>query len=135
MSGRCFVPPSSGVLPLSPCGCPMSLEIGLMLGAIAVLVLLSAFFNGSETALIAASRARMHALAQEGSKRTKLARRARLVNRLLAAPEKMIGAILLGNTLVDILAAALATSLGVALAGPAGIAYATAIMTIVIVIF
>src|SRR5262245_37507565 len=113
----------------------MTLEIGLMLGAIAALVLLSAFFNGSETALTAASRARLHALAQEGTKRTKLVRRAQLVNRLLAAPEKMIGAVLLGNTLVYILAASLATSLGVALAGPAGIVYATGIMTVLIVVF
>lgn len=107
----------------------MSLEIGVTLAAIVALLLLSAFFNGSETSLTAASRARMHALGEEGNNR------ARLVNRLLAAPEKMIGAILLGNTLVDVLAAALASSLAVAIVGDVGIAYATAIMTILIVIF
>lgn len=107
----------------------MALEIGLMIGAIFVLVLLSAFFNGSETALTGVSRARMHALEQEGNEKAKG------VNRLLARPEKMIGAVLLGNTLVDILAASLATTLGVALAGPAGVLYATGIMTLVIVIF
>lgn len=107
----------------------MTFEIGLTLGAIVALLLLSAFFNGSETGLTAASRARMHALEQEGHKRAKV------VNRLLQYPERMIGAVLLGNTLVDVLAASLATSLGLAVFGPAGVAYATAIVTILIVIF
>jgi Mg2+/Co2+ transporter CorB len=107
----------------------MPLDITLIVTAIAVLLLLSAFFNASETALTAASRARMHALEQEGNSK------ARLVNRLLRQPERMIGAVLLGNTLVDILAASLATGLGVILVGPAGVAYATAIMTLLIVIF
>ena len=60
----------------------MSLDIAIILMAIAVLLLLSAFFNGSETALTAASRARMHALEQEGNSR------ARLVNHLLREPER-----------------------------------------------
>jgi Mg2+/Co2+ transporter CorB len=107
----------------------MSLDIALILTAIAVLLLLSAFFNGSETALTAVSRARMHALEQEGNTR------ARLVNNLLKEPERLIGVVLLGNTLVDILAASLASGLAVILIGPAGVAYATAVMTILIVIF
>src|SRR5215468_8817175 len=107
----------------------MTLDVGLILAAIAALLVLSAFFNASETALTAASRARMHALEQEGNSR------ARLVNRLLRQPAKMIGAVLLGNTLVDILAASLASGLAVLLIGPAGVAYATAIMTLLIVIF
>lgn len=107
----------------------MSLEIGLTLAAIVALIGLSAFFNGSETAVTAASRARMHTLEQEGDKR------AALVNRLLASPEKLIGAVLLGNTLVDVLAAALASGLAVTLVGEVGVVYATAIMTVLIVIF
>jgi Mg2+/Co2+ transporter CorB len=107
----------------------MTLEIGIILAAIVVLLVLSAFFNASETSLTAASRARMHALEQENNSR------ARLVNRLLRQPEKMIGAVLLGNTLVDILAASLASGLGVLLVGPAGVAYATGVMTLLIVIF
>ncbi len=107
----------------------MTLEIVLTLAAIAVLIALSAFFNGSETALTAASRARMHALEQEGNIR------AATVNRLLSTPEKMIGAILLGNTLVDVLAAALASGLAVRLVGDVGVVYATVIMTVLIVIF
>lgn len=107
----------------------MTLDIGLIIAAIVLMLALSAFFNASETALTAASRARMHALDQEGNPK------ARLVNRLLRQPEKLIGAVLLGNTLVDILAASLASGLAVLLIGPAGVAYATAIMTILIVIF
>jgi Mg2+/Co2+ transporter CorB len=107
----------------------MPLDIAIILAAIIALLVLSAFFNGSETALTAASRARMHALEQEGNAR------ARLVNQLLKQPEKMIGAVLLGNTLVDVLAAALAAGLAVIVIGPAGVVYATAIMTVLIVIF
>lgn len=107
----------------------MDLDIVLIVAAIVVLLFLSAFFNASETALTAASRARMHALEQEGNSK------ARLVNALLKQPERMIGAVLLGNTLVDILAASLASGLAVLAIGPTGVAYATAIMTVLIVIF
>ena len=106
-----------------------TLQSGLIVLAIGLLLLLSAFFNMSETSLTAASRARMHALEGDGNVK------AGLVNRLLASPEKLIGAVLIGNTLVDVLAAALATSLAVDLIGPAGVAYATAIVTLLIVIF
>ena len=107
----------------------MTLDIALIIAAIVILLLLSAFFNASETSLTAASRARMHALEQEGNSK------ASLVNRLLRQPEKMIGAVLLGNTLVDILAASLASGLAVIMVGPTGVAYATAVMTLLIVIF
>lgn len=107
----------------------MSFEIILTLIAIIALIGLSAFFNGSETAVTAASRARMHALEEEGDKR------AALVNKLLSSPEKLIGAVLLGNTLVDVLAAALASGLAVTLVGEVGVVYATAIMTMLIVVF
>jgi len=105
------------------------LGIGLTIAAIVALVALSAFFNGSETALTAASRARMHTLEHEGNSR------AELVSRLLSSPEKLIGAILLGNTLVDVLSAALASGLAVTLVGDVGIVYATVLMTFVIVVF
>ena len=107
----------------------MSLEIGLIIAAIIGLLLLSAFFNGSETALTAASRARMHALEQEGNSR------ATLVNRLLKRPERLIGAILIGNTVVDVLAASLATGLGVMVFGTAGIVYATTVVSLLIIVF
>ena len=96
---------------------------------IAVLLVLSAFFSASETAMTAASRARMHRLAKQGRKG------AIAVNRLLARKEQMIGAILLGNNLVNILASALATSALIGLAGEPGVAYATVIMTLLVLVF
>ncbi|MGY9003862.1 MAG: CNNM domain-containing protein, partial [Rhodospirillales bacterium] len=68
------------------------------IGIIFLLLVLSAFFSGSETALTAASQPLMHQLEQNGDKR------AGLVNRLLAKKERLIGSILLGNNLVNILA-------------------------------
>ena len=97
--------------------------------AIILLIALSAFFNGAETSLTAASRARMHALEEDGNQKAKV------VNKILSTPEKMIGTVLLGNTLVDVLAAALASNLAVQLYGEVGVAYATAAITLLIVIF
>ena len=107
----------------------MTLGLGLTLGAIIGLLIVSAFFSGSETALTAASRARMHALEEDGNKR------ARLVNRLLLTRERLIGAILLGNNLANIAASALATTLFLSVFGEAGVVYATIVMTIVVVVF
>jgi Mg2+/Co2+ transporter CorB len=107
----------------------MSLAVILIVVAIIVLIALSAFFNGSETSLTAASKARMHALEQDGNKQ------ARLVNKVLSRPEKMLGTILIGNTLVDVLASALASGLAIMLVGEVGVIYATAVMTLLIVIF
>lgn len=100
-----------------------------VLGGIVVLLVLSGFFSGSETALTAASRPRMHQLESKGDKR------ARMVNRLRDHRDRMIGAILLGNNLVNILASAMATSLLISAFGEAGIFYATAAMTVLILIF
>lgn len=97
--------------------------------AIAALLLLSAFFSGSETSLTAASKARMHTLDQQGNKR------AVLVNQLFARKDRLIGAILLGNNLVNILASALATSVLIGMFGEAGVAYATLVMTFLVLIF
>ena len=101
--------------------------------AVSILLLLgmSAFFSGSETALTAASRARMHQLEKDGDKR------AETVNRLITNRENLIGAILLGNNLVNILASVLATSLFTALFGQGGLALAmaTAVMTLLVLVF
>ena len=105
------------------------MTIVISLAAIFLLIVLSAFFNASETSLTAASRARMHSLEEDGNMA------AALVNKVLSRPEKMIGTVLLGNTLVDVLAAALASNIAVHLYGEVGVAYATAIITILIVIF
>lgn len=98
-------------------------------GAIFVLLLASAFFSGSETALTAASRAQMHKLELDGD------RRARRVNILIRDRERLIGAILLGNNLVQTLAAALATVLFLNLFGDPGVAVATLVMTVLTLIF
>lgn len=103
--------------------------IGTLL-TILLLIGMSAFFSGSETALTAASRARMHQFEKDGDKR------ASLVNKLISDRERLIGAILLGNNLVNILASALATSLFVSLMpGPSGVAVATAVMTVLVLVF
>jgi len=107
----------------------MPIDIALMVIAIVLLIGMSAFFNMSETGLTAVSRARLHSLEQEGD------HRAKLVNKLLSAPEKMIGAVLLGNTLVDVLAASLASGLAIRLVGDVGVVYATGIVTLLIVVF
>lgn len=107
----------------------MTFEIGLILAGILLLLVLSAFFNASETALTACSKARMHSLAEEGNAKAKL------VNKLMSRPERLLGAVLLGNTLVDVLAAALASSLAITLVGDVGVVYATGVLTILIVIF
>ena len=101
----------------------------LSLLAIIVLLLLSGIFSGSETALTAASRARVWRLAQEGSKR------AATVRRLLENKEDLLGALLLGNNLVNITASTLTASLFLRHFGEAGGAYATIAMTVVVVIF
>ena len=107
----------------------MSKETILTVLAIALLLFLSGLFSGSETALTAASRPRMHQLEKQGN------RRAGLVNRLRARQERLIGAILFGNNLVNILASALATSLLITWFGDAGVVYATVAMTLLVLIF
>src|SRR3984957_19223820 len=89
----------------------------------------SAFFSGAETALTAASRARMHALEMDGSQPAKL------VNRLIAMRSRLISAMLLGGQIVTIAASSFATSVLVVVAGDRGVVYATVIMTVLVVIF
>jgi Mg2+/Co2+ transporter CorB len=96
---------------------------------IVLLIGVSAFFSGSETALTAASRARMHHLARTGN------RRAGIVRHLREDKESLLGALLLGNNLVNILAASLATSVLLRLFGDLGVAFATLGMTLLLLIF
>ncbi len=107
----------------------MSTLLWAMALAVPLLVVLSAFFSGSETALTAASRARMLALEKSGD------HRAGIVSRLIQERERLIGALLLGNNLVNILASALATSLFLVLFGQAGVVYATLAMTLLVLVF
>jgi Mg2+/Co2+ transporter CorB len=99
------------------------------IGAIVILLAISAFFSASETALTAVSRGRMHQLEKDGSKA------AANVNKLVANRERMIGAVLLGNTFINILTSSLATSVLENRYGPKAVAITTGIMTLVILIF
>jgi len=101
----------------------------LALGIVILCLALSAFFSGSETALTAASRARMHALEGAGDER------AGIINRLLLAKERLIGAMLIGNSIVNIGASAFTTSVLVQFFGAEGAIYATVVMSILIIIF
>ena len=97
--------------------------------AIFLLLLISAFFSSSETAITRVSDAKIHQKAEEGNKK------AINTKNLLKDREKVIGALLLGNNAVNILASALTTSLFIAPFGDLGIFYATILMTILIFIF
>ena len=108
---------------------PMDPQILISIGAILVLLVLSAFFSGSETSLTAVSLPRMHTLERHGNVR------AGIVNEMWRRKERLIGAILLGNNLVNITASALATSALIRLFGDAGVAYATIGTTLLVLIF
>lgn len=101
----------------------------LSFAPILFLLVLGAFFAGSETALTAVSRGRMHQLEKEGS------RAARDVNRLVNNRERMVGALLLGNTFVNILASSLATIVLENSFGHRAVLIATAVMTVLILFF
>ena len=96
---------------------------------IAFLLAISAFFSGSETALTAVSRGRMHQLEKDGS------RAAANVNRLVANRERMIGSVLLGNTFINILASSLMTAALEDKLGPRAVAITTGLMTMIILVF
>jgi Mg2+/Co2+ transporter CorB len=100
----------------------------LALGVVVVCLLLSSFFAGSENALTSSSRASMHRLENQGN------HRAALVNRLLDARGRLIGALLFGNNAVNIAASSLATGVLLSWFGEVGVIYATVVMTVLIVV-
>jgi Mg2+/Co2+ transporter CorB len=104
-------------------------NIFFMIIFVIVLLGFSAFFSGSETALMALSRLRLRHLAETKP------RRARLVERVLERPERLIGTILLGNNLVNVAISAIATAIAISIWGDRGIIYATGVLTLVILIF
>lgn len=110
-------------------GNPLPMDLWAASLVILVCIALSAFFSGSETALTAASQARMHALQRGGD------RRATRVIRLLRDRDRLIGAILLGNTIVSIGSSAFLTSVLEALVGATGALYATGVMTVLLLVF
>jgi Mg2+/Co2+ transporter CorB len=101
----------------------------LTLGIIAGLMLMSFFFSGTETGMTAVSRARLHTLEANGDSR------AGVVSRLIERKDLLVGALLIGNTLVNILASALLTSAVLPVFGDAGVVYATIALTLGLVIF
>ncbi|MEM9425859.1 MAG: HlyC/CorC family transporter [Pseudomonadota bacterium] len=98
-------------------------------GSIFCLLILSGFFSGSETALTAASRGQLKSRAEKGNKGSERALR------LTDDSERLIGSILLGNNLVNILATSLATAMFTRLFGESGVALATLVMTLLVLIF
>ena len=102
---------------------------GILIGALVVLVILSACFSGSETGMMALNRYRLRHLARAGHLG------ARRASRLLERPDRLIGLILLGNNFANIAASSLATVLALRLLGEAGIALAAGLLTLVILIF
>ena len=98
-------------------------------GILLLLIVLSGFFSSSETGLMAINRVRLQHQAEEGSKAA-----ARILS-LLDRPDRLIGLILIGNNFVNILASAIATVLAVRVFGDAGVAIATGVLTLVILIF
>lgn len=103
--------------------------LGWLFGVLGILILLSAFFSGSETGMMAINRYRLRHLVKQGN------RSARRVERLLRRPDRLIGVILLGNNFVNILASSVATLIALRLLGESGIAIAAILLTLVILIF
>ena len=107
----------------------MEIPLHILIGSIFGLIILSAFFSGSETSLTSASKPRMHNLARTGKKNAKI------FEELFRNKEMLICTILFANNLVNILASAIATKILIELTNNEGILYATIIMTLMILIF
>lgn len=105
------------------------IHLSVLAGTLLLLIILSAFFSGSETGMMALNRYRLRHLANEGNKG------ARRASALLARPDRLIGVVLLGNNFVNILASAIATVIALDLFGERGIAAATVLLTLVVLIF
>ncbi len=94
-----------------------------------VMVVISAYFSGSETGMMTLNRYRLRHLSRQGN------RAAKRVEKLLQKPDRLISLVLIGNNLVNILASALGTIVGMRLYGDAGVAIATGVLTFVVLIF
>ncbi len=105
------------------------IPLGALFGALILLLMLSAFFSGSETALMTLNRYRLRHQAEDGHPG------ARRAQRLLDKPDRLIGLILLGNNFVNILASSLATLIAIRLGGEGAIPIAAGVLTLVVLIF
>jgi len=94
-----------------------------------VMVVISAYFSGSETGMMTLNRYRLRHMAKQGN------RAAKRVEKLLRKPDRLISLVLIGNNLVNILASALGTIVGMRLYGNAGVAIATGVLTFVVLVF
>jgi Mg2+/Co2+ transporter CorB len=103
--------------------------LGFLFSILAVLILLSAFFSSSETGMMAMDRFRLKHLKEKNH------RGARRVTKLLGRPDRLIGLILIGNNLVNVLAAAIVTVIAIRLWGNAGIAIGSILLTLVLLVF
>lgn len=92
------------------------------------MVIISAYFSGSETGMMTLNRYRLRHMAKQGN------RRAKRVEKLLRKPDRLISPVLIGNNLVNILASALGTIVGMRLYGDAGVAIATGVLTFVVTV-
>ena len=105
------------------------IPLSVLFGTLFFLIIFSAFFSSSETAMIALNRYRLRHLVKEGK------RSAIISEKLLERPDRLIGLILLGNNLVNFFAASIATVIGIRLLGDIGIALAPIILVLVFLIF
>ncbi|CAM3503713.1 Magnesium and cobalt efflux protein CorC [Vibrio aerogenes CECT 7868] len=105
------------------------ISTGVLFTLLACLIIISGYFSGSETGMMALNRYRLKHLANSGH------RGAKRVEKLLNRPDRLIGLILIGNNLVNILASAIATILGMRLGGNVGVAIGTGVLTLVILVF
>ena len=105
------------------------IPLGSLYTALLILIILSGFFSSSETGLMAINRYRLKHLANSGH------RGARLAQKLLTRPDRLIGLILLGNNMVNILAASIATVIAMRQFGDNGIWISTLVMAVVVLIF
>jgi Mg2+/Co2+ transporter CorB len=107
----------------------LELPIAVAAPLVVLCLALGAYMSGAETAITGASRPRMHRLAQQGS------RRAAMVNTLLDRKDEAVSAVLLGNSVVNILSASLTTAVLTDIFGTAGIVYATIAVGVMVVVF
>lgn len=105
------------------------ISTGILFTLLACLIVISGYFSGSETGMMSLNRYRLKHLSGQGHKGAKR------VEKLLSRPDRLIGLILIGNNLVNILASAIATILGMRLYGDLGVAIATGLLTLVVLVF
>lgn len=104
-------------------------SLGVLFGAVFVLVVLSAYFSGSETAMMALNRYRLKHLADEGHGG------ARRASKLLERPDRLLGVILIGNNFVNFSAASITTIIALSLFGDSGVAIAPVVTTLLFLVF